>query len=312
VSAQTPDINISMVENGLDFILKSLQTVQNDDEDLKYSLLNLHAGTQLLLKEILYREHWSLIFQKIETAKKEHLRTGDLISVTHDTLIDRLKKICEIELDKNLLDKIGWLRKERNKAEHYQFVVSSNTRKSNIAQLLSYLIPFIKDEMINEGYIDSDNEKYTQIKDFLHTFDDYINERLKRIEDDVNNIHVPLKCPVCNQVTVNFIDETDAHCYFREEDIDNFTEEYIYHFVDTYSQTDGGFDPLNECPECGHETFISLDGYQFVCLTCGVKPTEEDLTTCDGPRCNGIYVYKRYEDEAHFCNHCSEYFSSTD
>lgn len=47
------------------------------------------------------------------------------------------------------------------------------------------------------------------------------------------------------------------------------------------------------------ETFICLDGYQFSCLICGIKPSQDEITTCDGPRCNGIIVY-RQEDGASF------------
>lgn len=42
------DISLQMVENGLDFIAKSVETVEKSDEDLKYSIINLHAGIQLL------------------------------------------------------------------------------------------------------------------------------------------------------------------------------------------------------------------------------------------------------------------------
>ena len=139
------DINLKMVDNGLDFILKSLDTIDKSDEDLKYSLLNLHAGIQLMLKEILYQKDWSLIFQKIEDADIDKLRNGDFSSVNYKMLVKRLKDECNLELDKKLSDKLNWLRKERNKAEHYQFVVSSDVLKSNIVQLLTYLIPFSKD-----------------------------------------------------------------------------------------------------------------------------------------------------------------------
>jgi hypothetical protein len=307
------DINLSMVDNGLDFILKSLDTIDKSDEDLKYSLLNLHAGIQLLLKEILYQEHWSLIFQKTESAKQEHLLTGELNSVNHETLIQRLKNISQLEFDKKLLDKMEWLKKERNKAEHYQFVVSSDVLKSNIVQLLTYLVPFLKSAMIEKGFFSSDDDRFSQIKDYLHTFDAYVSERLKLIEDDINAISVPLQCPVCNQETVDFTDETDAFCHFCDENLDGFTEEYIYHFVDRYSSIkDGGEDPLMECPSCDFETFISLDGHQYICLSCGVKPTQEDITTCSGPVCAEKIVYRRQgsedEYEPSFCELCLDYF----
>ncbi|WP_346234889.1 hypothetical protein MKY04_18090 [Lysinibacillus telephonicus] len=44
----------------MDFILKSLKTIEKSDEELKYSLINLHAGIQLLLKKLLY--YRSIIF----------------------------------------------------------------------------------------------------------------------------------------------------------------------------------------------------------------------------------------------------------
>lgn len=303
------DIHLLMVDNGLDFILKSLDTINNADEDLKYSLLNLHAGIQLMLKEIIYQKDWSLIFQKVEDAKRDKLRTGDFSSVNYKTLIKRLKTECNIELDKKLSDKLDWLKRERNKAEHYQFVVSSDVLKSNIVQLLTYLIPFLKTEMIEEGFFSSDDYRFSQIREYLHTFEAYVSERLKLIEDEVDLINVPMHCPVCSQETVDFTDETESFCHFCDEYIDNFVEEYIYQFVDTYSAIkDGGEDPLVECPECEMNTFICLDGYQYICLTCGVRPTQEELTTCNGPRCNGMIIYKRYEDDAHFCDYCLDYF----
>ncbi|CAM4102658.1 hypothetical protein [Mesobacillus thioparans] len=309
------DINLKMVDNGLDFILKSLDTIDKSDEDLKYSLLNLHAGIQLMLKEILYQKDWSLIFQKIEDADIDKLRNGDFSSVNYKMLVKRLKDECNLELDKKLSDKLNWLKKERNKAEHYQFVVSSDVLKSNIVQLLTFLIPFLKTDMIEKGYFGSDDDRFSKIKEYLHTFDAYVNERLKLIEDEVDEIDVPLQCPACSQETVDFIDQTDAFCHFCDEQIANFADEYIYHFVDRYSSIkDGGEDPLMECPSCDYETFICLDGYQYVCLSCGVKPTQDDLTTCSGPVCAEKIVYRRQssedEYEPSFCELCLDYFKN--
>ncbi|MFG6497287.1 hypothetical protein P8610_18130 [Fictibacillus sp. UD] len=302
-------ISLNLVENGLNFISKSIETIDKPDEDLKYSLINLHAGIQLLLKEMLYQEHWSLIFQNVETADKNKLKSGDFISVNQDTLIKRLQKISGIEFDEQLLEKMDWLRKERNKTEHYHFVVTADVLKSNIVKLFTYFIPFIKTEMIETGYISSDDERFYEIQDYLNEFDEYVSERLELIQSLLSNKEIILQCPICNQETIEFTDETDAFCYFCDKKIENFTEQYIDSFVDTYSHVmDGGEDPLNECPECELETFLCLDEYQYVCLTCGVKPTQDDLTTCNGPRCNGKLIYRRDEDVADFCGYCTDYF----
>lgn len=309
------DINLSMVNNGLDFILKSLETIDNSDEELKYSLLNLHPGIQLLLKEILYQKDESLIFHNINEYTADKLRTGNFVSVNYNLLIQRLKNECGIELGEKLTEKMNWLKNERNKAEHYQFVVSTDVLKSNLAQLLSYLLPFLKTEMIEKGYLDSDDERFTHIRGYLNEYDKYVDARLKLIEDEINAIDVPLQCPICSQETVNFIDSTDAFCYFCDEQIDNFTEEYIFHFVDRYGAIkDGGNDPLMECPNCDYETFICLDDYQYICLTCGEKPTRDELAICFGPACVEKIVYRMVSDpeeyEPSFCSLCLEYFEN--
>lgn len=167
--------------------------------------------------------------------------------------------------------------------------------------------------MIEKGYFTADDDRFTQIKEYLHTFDAYVNERLILVEDVVDKIDVPMKCPECFQETVEFTDETGAFCYFCNEYIDNFSDNYIYHFVDRYSAIkDGGHDPLMECPSCDYETFICIDDYQYVCLSCGVKPTQDELTTCHGPVCAEKIVYRRYTDdggyEPNFCNLCLDYF----
>ena len=57
------DIRLDLFENGLDFIDNSLDQILNltDHHKLKYSILHLSAGIELVLKEILQREHWSLL-----------------------------------------------------------------------------------------------------------------------------------------------------------------------------------------------------------------------------------------------------------
>lgn len=89
----------------------------------------------------------------------------------------------------------------------------------------------------------------------------------------------------------------------------DFSEKYVDSFVDTYSHVmDGGENPLFECPECDLDTFLCLDGFQYVSLTCWIKPTQDYLTTCNGPRCNEKVIYRVNESVASFCRYCTDYF----
>lgn len=308
------NIHIPMLGNGLDFIVKSLETINKKDEKLKYSVINLHAGIQLLLKELLYQEHWSLIFNDIKKVDKKKLKSGDFASVGHEELVSRLEKIVGIEFNKELAEKLDWLRKERNKVEHYQFVVTVGFLKSNIAILLMHLIPFIREHLVETGLLDSDDNRLTEIKDYLREFDDYVKEKMEQIEPILETIDRVFKCPECLQRSVEFEDSI-AHCYFCDENIEDFGEKYIDTVINrAWEMHDGGSDPVFECTECEMEKMIYLDKESlYLCLECGAEIQEHEVTTCTGPACTGsALVYQRYGDELEFCHHCIDYFRNAD
>lgn len=301
------DIHLRMVENGLDYIVKALETIENKDGDLKYTILNLHAGIQLLLKELLFQEHWSLIFKDVNKSGKKLLETGDFESVNHEGLFIRLKKIAGLTIDENFEKKIDWLRKERNKAEHYQFRVNSITLKSQLVDVLTLLIPLIRSEFIPKGYIDVDDEKIIEINGFVHRFEDYVRHRLELIKEDLNRIDIVLECPDCFNLTVDYIESDEAFCYFCGGFIDDFTSKYIDYYIDPLSHIlDGGESPLIECPECGVDQLYSPIHGKFLCLNCGIKLDQSQVIECPGPRCDGKLIYK----SDNLCEICQEYINS--
>jgi len=97
--------NLSLLENGLESIFSGIDNFINvetvdmvfllkkdkrldtynekkiDHKRIKYAVLHLFAGIELVLKERLRREHWSLIFEKTDKANKLSLDKGDFVSV---------------------------------------------------------------------------------------------------------------------------------------------------------------------------------------------------------------------------------------
>ncbi|MCK5581837.1 MAG: hypothetical protein KAJ18_11260 [Candidatus Omnitrophica bacterium] len=65
-------IEFQILENGLDFILSALNYISGPKEksDLKYGVLRLSSGCELVLKERLRQEHWSLVFENIKKARR--------------------------------------------------------------------------------------------------------------------------------------------------------------------------------------------------------------------------------------------------
>ena len=77
------EITFTPLENGLDFCLRALEYLADDPtkRDLKYAVLHLHSGIELILKDVFENKHWSLVFDKPEEASKEKYELGEFISV---------------------------------------------------------------------------------------------------------------------------------------------------------------------------------------------------------------------------------------
>ena len=104
-AAQRPDVNYPALENGLDYlydVVRSLVTDKGqlpDPRTLKYVVLHLQAGVEVLLKVRLQSEHWSLVFKKPENVSSARFGSG-LESCTTDDALTRLKQIAGPALDR--------------------------------------------------------------------------------------------------------------------------------------------------------------------------------------------------------------------
>ena len=93
------DIQLSMLENGLDFIASGLKHIASPVSkfDLKYAVLHLSAGIELVLKDRLMREDWKQIFVKPEDATQEKLKSGNFKSVNLYQCLERLEERCAVD-----------------------------------------------------------------------------------------------------------------------------------------------------------------------------------------------------------------------
>src|SRR5450759_2719762 len=94
------DLQLSMLENGLDFILSGLKYIGSPSSKfaLKYAVLHLSAGIELVLKDRLRREDWTQIFVKPEDATEEKLKSGNFKSVNLYQCLERLEEHCPVDL----------------------------------------------------------------------------------------------------------------------------------------------------------------------------------------------------------------------
>ena len=259
-------IELSMTDNGLDFIKRSLIEMQDENEtSIKYAVLHLSAGLELILKSRLQKEHWSFLFEDINKASYQNYVSGNFKSISFDNLLSRLMNVCQIEISQGTKKRFQDLKASRNKIEHYHMDIHKAALESTAYKVLSFLIPFIhKEELVSR-----DNDLLIYINEQLLQMDNYLSQRkrevsaaIKGLPDSVNF----LDCPHCMQKDTLRLDK--AYCYFCNTQFRNLAVELIPKFIDDehvfqYRE----FDSIEFCPYCRSETMI-VSANKCVCLDC--------------------------------------------
>ena len=67
-------IRLHLLENAFDYLLSAAEYASlKSPRSWKYAILHLVAGIELLLKARLQQEHWSLLFQRVESGYRSHI-----------------------------------------------------------------------------------------------------------------------------------------------------------------------------------------------------------------------------------------------
>ena len=82
------EMKMTLLENTMDFLLEAVEQLSDPNptpRHIKYAIVHLSNAIELLLKQRLYTEHWTLIFFDVNKASKRALASGDFksISVNH-------------------------------------------------------------------------------------------------------------------------------------------------------------------------------------------------------------------------------------
>ena len=297
-------LELDLLDNGLDFIIEGLKPTTKiwgssfSDNKWKYSVLNIFSGIELVLKEKLKREHWSLIFQDVSNANKQKLIQGDFISVYHADAVKRLKEICNVAIDDSSIDA---LRRLRNKFEHFEINITIDECKQIIASALRETLKFV-DNYILAIANDEQTEKINHIKSMLFEFDTFVINQLTTYQSAINGIISSnsgklVHCKNCyNESFIIFKDATKEYrCFVCDERIfkDNFLNGIIQKEKE---ELDDKFTFLtheeynHNCSNCGGNSRIKYSPSYFlvstehkpdyfICLDCLHYETSMDIFT---------------------------------
>ena len=283
-------LQLSMLENGLDFILSGLKHIgsQTSKFDLKYAVLHLSAGIELVLKDRLRREDWTQIFVNPEKATEEKLASGNFKSVDLQQCLERLES-CLVDVpDKALLKAF---KNQRNPIEHFELNHSREALEASSAIVLSILIDFIGEAYEEEELSREESELLQQIRTGLGEFRLFTVARMNEIqpllEDHKKGYGRIVVCPLCLQDAL--MADCDVRCAFcgYTASAEEAAELYIantYGISRHYATKEGEGYPLRNCPNCDNETLVFEEGYtetNGVCFSCGDTPSPGEYVSCD-------------------------------
>lgn len=184
-------LSLSLLENGLDFILKGLDELFGENHALKtakatevetrnykYGITNLFSGFLLLLKERLSRHIPELIFMGRLSETKQKLQAGKRLPVTVDLdeALERLEMGPKVTFTEDEIDVIRKIQDFRNHFEHYKVAANKHQLWAEITKFLDLIEKFLRNELGIEL------EKYSKESKLLHKKADTLRETVVKFE----------------------------------------------------------------------------------------------------------------------------------
>ncbi len=318
--SKSVEIRFELLENGLDFLLSGIDYIAKNrgKVDLKYGVLHTASGVELLLKERLRREHWSLLFRDPGEARHEAFRAGTFQSVAFEPCIERLEQICRVDFDTRDRRYLLTLRDKRNRLEHFGIVDKPEAIMGSLAKVLSILLNFINEELDPEEWEEPDKGALENIRRRLGEIVGFVEKRMKEIKSTLEKASTIFKCPLCLQEALEPDDRATCHFCGYSDMAEHVADEYIESVLGEIRYRvlkDGGVYPLHDCPECDRQTLVDTGisggmhpADQYLCFACGNTWEEGSMTECSS--CAKFYLYD--PGGMIICDDCFNYKVSKD
>jgi len=189
---------IGLKDNGIHSLNRGLETFElyeeeKDDFILKESIMFLHHGIELLMKQVLIENAGEYLIysdisddtvKKVISAKKQGISVFDLLKPPHTStyleVIGRVRAfVNNPELEESLDTRLRELNKTRNNLEHYAIDVDVDKVENLISNIKNPLIKFLEDGLSNFK-----KEDAKKVKRNWQNIDNRILES-ERIENEV-------------------------------------------------------------------------------------------------------------------------------
>ncbi|OPY71364.1 MAG: hypothetical protein A4E62_01317 [Syntrophorhabdus sp. PtaU1.Bin002] len=189
-------LSLSLLENANDFLDYAIKyTSESDKGNWKYALLHLASALELLLKALLQKEHWALLFDDVRNASKDKLEQGFFKSVDFVTAMNRLTSINGLDLSEHnkYLTKIQDI---RNRIMHFAVDIHIEEVKSIAARGINTFI-------VLSRYRSNDPAREHELNKRLVEFQKFVDLRVACLKTELDAAERPSKyfsmCPLLSK-----------------------------------------------------------------------------------------------------------------
>ena len=243
----------SMLENGMDFIISGILHLQKAESEnveeniqgreLKYALLHLSSGIELVFKSRLNIEHWTYIFEDMNKASKKSYKDGSLKTADSNTAIDRLEKLCDYSFDEKQKMHLKKLREARNRFEHGYINNNPKAIENIINNAVKVIVDFLDKNYqefeipsnmdLSEGLTDNERELFKKLTIEIKSLKNHHDDALKLAHSRAMNTTLEedlMECPECGEKFLRYADDDKkCECYFcgYSDESNNVAKRYI-------------------------------------------------------------------------------------
>ena len=293
----------NLLENSLIHLLDAVNRLDEEIPDiisLKYAVVHLWRGINILLEKRLLDEHWTLACgnKNYSNYLNKNFGSGGSASLSFNDLKNKLNTFCGINIDgyNYILNKIQ---------KDYQNIELSQFRGSKV-QITGCFIevwPLIVDFISN--HVDFSHDSYA--KNLFNQTCEIMDSHLKFIRHKKNEIKTflsnqleesyyakPLNCPRCLQDAIPLLSNNNGkyRCAFCDHVI--LWNELAVE-CGSYFNNFGPFD----CLECSYQGALKIDD-RWICLSCSNTWEIEHINIC---KLCGEKIFFT-QNERKYCKHC--------
>jgi len=283
----SPDIEFTLLENGLDFIWSAVEHLGTDSSkrSLKYAVLDLAAGVELILKERLRRESWKLVFADPEKADEHAYKRGSFKSVGLESTIERLESACDVEFEESARRRLTAIRDKRNRIQHFNMIDSASAIIATTAKALEVVVDFIREELSDDKLTESEDELLKRVRTKLGDLEKFVSVHEKSIQPKLKTAYAVLPCPSCQHEALTVDDGVEClFCGYKAEGKEAASDYATDVLGVTWRELKDGADwPIGTCPACDWEACVetAADGRdRYLCFNCGSRWTMGKLHEC--------------------------------